>query len=275
MVVTSLFWRITGATVVTPETAGLLLKQYRPDRSQVGLAYAPFRLIPAGEVPPRITLADRVEAVALSNVPAGTYEIESSGALAARVRIGHDRHMAPIDEWEAAGSRRLRKLVLPVAIAALRVHVDGPPGGAAATVSLRARQIFGDREGWPDALVGQAARYGPAVLFHVDGRADFEPDGVWVRGSQYADFVIAPDTESPIRLFIRNAPTENHVVLESGSWREELILGPGEERLVSVPTDTTRIATALRVTSVRGISPAAADPQSDDQRELGCFIETR
>jgi hypothetical protein len=276
MVATSLVWRINRPAVVTPETAGLaLLQRYRPDRSQLGVAYAPFRRIPVGEVPPRITLADRVDAVALSDVPAGSYEIEANGALAARVRIGHDRYLPPIDEWDAAGSRRLRKLFLPVAISALRIHVDGPPGGAAATVSLRARQVFGDQEGWPDAVAGQAARYGPAVLFHIDGRADFEPGGVWVRGSQRADFVVVPDTESPIRLFVRNAPIENHIVLESGSWRNELILSPSEERLVSIPTDTTRIATALRVTSVGGVRPAAVVPHSDDRRELGCFIETR
>ena len=227
IIATSLFWRINSATVVTPETAGLaLLKQFRPDRSQIGVAYAPFRRIPVSEVPPRITLADRVDAVALSDVPAGSYEIEATGALAARVRIGHDRYLPPIDEWDAAGNRRLRKLFLPMAVAALRIHVDGPPGGAPATVSLRARQVFGEHEGWPDAVAGQAARYGPAVLFHIDGRADFEPGGVWVRGLQRAEFVVLPDNESPIRLFVRNAPIENHVVLESGSWRNELTLSP-------------------------------------------------
>ena len=164
---------------------------------------------------------------------------------------------------------------LPVGVLALRVHVDGPPGGKPATVSLRARQIFGDDEGWPDAVAGQAARYGPAVLFHVFGRADFEPGGVWVHGAEHADFVVVPNTESPIRLFVRNAPVENQIVLESGSWRDELMLGPREERIVSIPADTTRIATALRVTSRRGISPGAVDPQSDDRRVLGCFIETR
>jgi hypothetical protein len=220
-------------------------------------------------------LADRADAIALSDVPAGAYEIESTGGFAARVRIGHDRYMPPIDEWDAAGTRKVRRLVLPVEIAALRIHVDGPPGGAAATVSLRARQVFGGREAWPDLMAWQAARYGPAVLFQIDGRVDFEPGGVWIRGVQHADFIVAPDPESPIRLFVRSAPIQNHVILESGSWREELTLGPSEERIVSVPADATRIGTAVRVTSLRSVRPSAVDPQSDDRRELGCFIATR
>jgi hypothetical protein len=112
-------------------------------------------------------------------------------------------------------------------------------------------------------------------LFHIDGRVDFEPGGVWIRGVQHADIIIAPDAESPIRLFVRSAPIQNHIILESGSWRDELTLGPSEERIVSMPADMTRIGTALRVTSLRSISPAAVDPQSDDRRELGCFIATR
>jgi hypothetical protein len=276
MVTPALLWRTSQAPVVTPETGGLaLLQQYRPDRQQLGVAYAPFRRIPATDVPPRMTLADRLDAVALSNVPAGIYEMEASGALVARVRIGHDRYMQPIDEWDAAGTRRLRPLVLPVGIAALRIHVDGPPGGTAATVSLRGRRIFGVRDAWPDVVAWQGARYGPAVLFHINGRVDFEPGGVWVRGMQPAEFIVVPDAESPIRVFVRSAPIENRVVLESGSWREELNLGPSEERIVSMPADATRMGTALRVTSRRSISPAAIDPQSEDRRVLGCFIATR
>jgi hypothetical protein len=276
MVASSLLWRINRSDAVTPETGGLaLLQQFRPDGRQLGLAYAPFRRIPATDVPPRITLANRVEAIALSNVPAGIYEIEASGAVAARVRIGHDRYQPPIDEWDAAGTHRLRRLFLPVGIAALRVHVDGPTGAATAAVSLRGRQIFGDHEASPRAVAGQAARYGPAVLFHVGGRVDFEPGGVWVRGVQHADFVVLPDNETPIRLFVRSAPIENQITLESGSWREELVLGPSEERIVSVPADSTRIGTALRVTSRRSVSPAAVNPQSADRRVLGCFIATR
>jgi hypothetical protein len=276
MLSTSIVWRVNQAAIVTPATGGLaLLQQYRHDRQQLGLAYAPFRVIPASDLPARITLAARVDGVELSDVPAGDYEIEATGALAARVRIGRNRYLPPIDEWDAAGPGRMRRLVLPVRIADLRVHVDGPDGGAAAAVSLRARQIFGDRDAWPDVVAGQAARYGAVVLFHIDGRADFEPGGVWVRGGQQVDFVVVPEPESEIRLFIRNAPVENRVVFESGSWHEELILTPREERNIGIPSDAARIGTALRVTSRGGISPAEVDPQSEDRRVLGCFIEAR
>jgi hypothetical protein len=211
--------------------------------------------------------------MSLAGVPAGEYEIESFGA-GGEVRVGRN-HSLSIDEWAAGADTTVRRLVLPVGVGLLRVSVDSRGGDPAPTVSMRARRILDSQEGWPIAVAAQAARYGPAVVFLVGGHADIEPGGMWIRGSDQAGFVIVPDSGSPIQLFVRNAPIENRVVLESGSWRDELVLGSREERIVTVPADTHRIGTALRVTSRHGVRPIDVDPHSDDRRVLGCFIETR
>jgi hypothetical protein len=276
LVATSLVWRVNRAAVVTPAAGGFaLLRQYDQDRRQFGVAFAPIRRMRASDVPPRIVLADRAGAISLNDVPAGEYEIESSAGAGARVRAGHDRYSPPIVEWAPAPTPTRRMLVLPVGVAALRINADGMKDGPAPTLSLRGQRIIGGGQGWPLSVAAQAARYGPAVAFLVRGRADIEAGGMWIRGGDQAGFVIVPDPGSPIQLFVRNAPVENRVVLESGSWRDELVLGPREERVVTVPADPRHIGTPLRVTSHRGVSPMDVDPQSDDRRILGCFIATR
>ncbi len=102
-----------------------------------------------------------------------------------------------------------------------------------------------------------------------------EPGGVWVAGSADAQFVVSPDRGAPIRLFIRNIPIDNKVTLESGPWQETLMLRSREERLVEVPSDTSRLGTFLRITASSGARPVDFDPNSDDDRLLGCWIETR
>ena len=97
-----------------------------------------------------------------------------------------------------------------------------------------------------------AVRYGPAVVFLLDGHSYTEPAGTWIAGGKSAQFAIAPDPGAPIRLFVRNAPVQNHVTLESGAWRQTLALEPREERTVDVPVDGARPGALLRVTTTAG-----------------------
>ncbi len=89
-----------------------------------------------------------------------------------------------------------------------------------------------------------------------------------------AEFVIQPDPGSDLRLFLRNSPVDNRVVLESGAWRQELALKPREERLVDVPVERETGGARLRVSCASGVRPSEIE-QSDDTRLLGCWIETR
>jgi hypothetical protein len=101
-----------------------------------------------------------------------------------------------------------------------------------------------------------------------------EPQFFWIGGARRASAVLQPDAPQPaVTLLLRNAPVDNRVVIQSGSWREEMRLGPGEERRVEVPIDVQRGAALFTVSSSSGFRPSAVDPNSHDERFLGVWIK--
>ena len=126
-----------------------------------------------------------------------------------------------------------------------------------------------------DQEASRAARHGHATVFLLDGRAYVEASGSWIAGGEAAEFAIVPDPGVPVRLFVRNSAIDNTVMLESGRWHQDLVLKPGEERLLEVPIDATRPGVVLRVRSAKGTRPADTEPGNEDKRMLGCWIETR
>jgi hypothetical protein len=86
--------------------------------------------------------------------------------------------------------------------------------------------------------------------------------------------VVQPDAPQPaVTLLMRNAPVDNSVVIQSGSWHEETRLEPGEERRVQVPIDVQRGAALFTISSSSGFRPSAADPNSHDDRFLGVWVK--
>jgi len=207
------------------------------------------------------------------------YEVEgitvTGGSGHVRVRL--DRQLPGIDVWDLSspiGPWR-RTIRLPVAADLLRLDADTDARRSLLRLSIRAIELPGPAAGyWPEAAAIHATRYGPAVVFHTGGHAYMEPAGTWVGGGDFADFVIAPDGASHARLFVRNSAISNRVTIDVGSWREELALDPGEERLVDIPAEAGRIV-AVRVRTATGARPADSDPNNADRRLLGCWIEAR
>ena len=109
----------------------------------------------------------------------------------------------------------------------------------------------------------------------MSGDAWMEPAGIWIAGGSNAEFAIAPDRQSAVHLSIRNGSADNTVTLESAGWRDSLMLGPDEERMVQIPTNDRSQATPLRVAATNGFRPVDVDPKSADERFLGVWIETR
>jgi hypothetical protein len=135
--------------------------------------------------------------------------------------------------------------------------------------------VVGSSHRLVDAEPLHVVRYGPALVFLMGGRAYVERQGTWVAGGSSADFVISPDDGAQVRAFVRNPPVENQVTLEGHGWRQELVLKPGEERLVTLPISVGTGAVWLRVTAAHGARPTQFEPGSTDARYLGCWIETR
>jgi hypothetical protein len=122
---------------------------------------------------------------------------------------------------------------------------------------------------------GHGARYGSAAVYALTGTVWVEPGGMWIGGAGEAGFVIRPDEPGAIHLFLRNGPVTNVVTLASDSWRQEVRLQAGEERVVDVPTDRRRLAASLQVMSAQGFRPSEVNPKTDDDRFLGVWIATQ
>ncbi len=120
----------------------------------------------------------------------------------------------------------------------------------------------------------RAVRYGTSTLYFLDDRSFPEPEAFWMGGARSSSIVLQPDAPRAIAvLHLRNAPVANRVRIQAGSWREELPLGPGEERLVQLPLDIQRGATLVTVTASTGFRPSAVDSKSRDHRFLGVWIK--
>jgi hypothetical protein len=281
-------WNRTGSASVARETGGIeLLRHYDPTHTQLALSFQPFHRIAAAELPARITLAQTTSGAGRPEEPllfvlhpvAAVYEVEgftvTGGSGHVRVRL--DRHLPGIDDWNlssAIGQWR-RTIRLPIAADILRLDADVDARRSLLRMSIRAVELPGPAAGYSaNAVAIHGTRYGPAVVFHTGGHAYMEPAGTWVGGGDFADFVIAPDGASRARLFVRNGAASNRVTIDAGPWREELALNAREERLVDIPAEVGRIV-AVRIRSATGARPADSDPNNDDRRLLGCWIETR
>ena len=288
MSATAFVWKSNRATSVTREAGGIeLLRHYNPTRKQLALSYQPFHRIVAAELPARITLAQTTSGAGRPEDPlllvlhpvAGVYEVEGFTVTggSGHVRVRFDRQLPAIDDWNLSspiGPWR-RTIHLPVAADILRLDADTEARRSLLRLSIRVIELPGPAAGYQsDAVAIHGTRYGPAVVFHTGGHAYMEPTGTWIGGGGFADFVIAPDSESRVRLFVRNGAISNRVTIEAESWREELALNAGEERLLNLSADAGRIV-AVRVRSATGARPADSDPSNADRRLLGCWIETR
>jgi len=285
MIALSIVWRSNHASPLTLPTGNLeFLRHYDPQ----GLAFRlnPKRRLEAADLLPDLVLVSNHDPahadgplLVLDRPPAATYEISAdvAGANAGLLTITTDREFGPqwkIDLRDARGSWR-QVLNLPVAVGGLAIDGDAATRRALGSISIRALEAPGWRKRLTAAEPIHAVRYGPAVVFFLDGHAFTEPAGTWIAGGYDAVFAIAPDPGAPIRLFVRNAPVQNDVTLESGAWRQTLALKPGEERMVDVPADAAGPGVLLRVATTAGFRPADVDPATTDRRLLGCWIETR
>ncbi len=286
MAAVSLVWRSNRVSVATPYVAGpVVLKRSRPGTNQIVVAYRPSQRLKPADLPGRIVLArvlpamPRTASASTVHLPAGMYEVAgmAAGTSTGRLRLRIDRVSPPIADWDVAsfGAHWKREVALPVAVAALEIDLDTAARRTVRDGSIRAASLTGPPRGLEDREAKSGARYGPVVVFLMSGEAWMESAGIWVAGGSNAEFAIAPDRQSPVHLALRNGSADNTVTLESAGWRDRLMLGPDEVRMVQVPTDGRSQATPLRVAATNGFRPVDVDPMSADERFLGVWIETR
>jgi hypothetical protein len=213
--------------------------------------------------------------VAFPAVPAGSYQLSvrrhGGGDGLVMVGVGNDQFnivMQPIAAYDAGV-----RIDLPVAVRALLVRTD--EGARAQLESVELRPLTRAPARLTPDTARRAVRYGDAVAFFLDDRAFPEPSGFWVRGARDTKVVFQSDGSHALSLLVRNGPAANTVTIESGAWKDELPMAPGEERRIDVPADSQRgTAHLVRIASSAGFRPSEVNAGSRDTRLLGVFVRT-
>ena len=163
------------------------------------------------------------------------------------------------------------RIDLPVAVRALSVRAEEAGREQLEAIVLRPLTLASGATA--HEIASRAVRYGDLNAFFLDERSYPEPAGFWVAGKSRTEVVIAADQpRASIALTIRNGGAANSVALESGSFRAELRLGPGEERHVEIPLAAPQTSLRVQIRSSSGFRPADVDGSNHDTRLLGAFV---
>ncbi|HSC26703.1 MAG TPA: hypothetical protein VLD67_05490 [Vicinamibacterales bacterium] len=164
----------------------------------------------------------------------------------------------------------------PVDVRALIVRGDERARQVVRRIDVEPLSLVAANRRLTPGFARRAARYGAHTVFFLDDDSYPEPEAFWVGGSRDSSIVVQPDSpDGAIDLFLRNAPVTNRIVIESGPWREQLDLAPGETRRMSIRWDRTRGAAPLRFEVEAGFRPSEVEPDSADERYLGVWVQIR
>jgi hypothetical protein len=277
-------WRIDGRDPLTVTTAQMNVLRQLANGRVAAVSMSPPHWLSIDEawglpmeVPVRRGRGGRPNAplAAFPAVPAGSYRLSvrhrGSGDGLVMVGVGNDQFnivMQPLVAYDEGV-----RIDLPVDVRALLVRTDEAARTQMESVELRpltrpAGRLTAD-------TARRAVRYGDAVAFFLDDRAFPEPSGFWVRGARDTKVVFQSDASHALSLLVRNGPVANTVTIESGAWKDELPMAPGEERRIDVPGDSQRgTAHLVRIASSAGFRPSEVNAGSRDTRLLGVFVRT-
>lgn len=287
MVAATLTWAKARVGGSTPTPASLaLLRTYDPARRPVGVQFAPLRRIAPEQVPGRLSLESASVAatdqdapvLVLSDVPAGTYRLSPSVALAAQgvmeLTVGSGR--TAVERWtlDPAARGREFRVSLPVGVNGLIVRGDAAVRRSTPKIELEPVAIVPEvaRFMAPRAVAG--ARYQDLAVFSFDALPYLEGPGMWLPGGVPVRLAFAgPAGATVLRVVVRNCPFPNRVTMRAQDHMEVLTLGPGEVRVVEWPVNRANGGAVVEITAERGYRPADVDPASRDLRYLGVWIE--
>jgi hypothetical protein len=212
----------------------------------------------------------------IPSVPAGHYRLRPRGAGASGwLLIGIGRDQFSLRSGPIAAPPELIDFDFPVDVRAIVVRGDEQARRTIRGLTIEPVSIVPAAARLADEYALRAVRYGNTTVFFLDERSFPEPDAFWVGGKRSATAVVVqPDGARPtVPVLLRNAPVANRVLIQSGTWRVDLALEPGEERRVALPIDPQRGASLFTISAAAGFRPAAVDPNNRDVRFLGVWIK--
>jgi hypothetical protein len=266
-----------------------LLRQVDVAARPMAVSYRPLRLATAGELLPHLTVTatpERGDAeqplFRFAHLPAGRYRLrlEADADVTDRVSIvvGRERHPEFIvlnSERQALGPYEA-EFDLPVDVHSIAVYGEATAREGITRAVLQPVGLARPSDGVTSGRAARAWGYDGGAVFFLDDETYVEPTGLWVKGGREAGLVITAAPEiSTVRLLVRNGAQDNTVELRTGAASTPMVLAGWEERVVEIPAPQRGSAVLVRVRPVGGFRPADVDPQSEDDRWLGCWIEIR
>lgn len=262
------------------------LRRLSTERRLLALTLSPPGRLNRADVAGRLTLAPEFSTLggagrndrplfSIPAVPAGEYRIRpitTGDAGWLMFGIGRDQfaiRTVPLEEARAS-----LVINVPVDVRALIVRGDEDARRHVTGLRIDPVRLVMAEDRLAAGYARQAVRYDASTVWFLDDRSFPEPEAFWVGGARSSEMVIQPDApRSAERLFLRNGPVENTVLIETTGWREELRMAAGEERTIRVPADQVRNATWLRITTSAGFTPSVVDRGRRDQRFLGVWVK--
>ncbi|HVL67831.1 MAG TPA: hypothetical protein VM364_11255 [Vicinamibacterales bacterium] len=281
-------WGVQGVTGRAEATAQLdVLRRVASERRLLAVHLSPLAVMERSDVagalriePPRATgqggagRNDR-PLYAVAAIPAGEYRLRPMlRGQQGWLMVGIGRDQFAIRTEPLAGAQQSLVVNFPVDVRALMIRGDEDARRNLRGLAIEPVRLWLPEDRLTGGVAKTAVRYGRATVYFLDERSFPEPEAFWVGGSRTSEIVIHPDeARATGTLFLRNGAAENTVLIATRGWREELRLGPGEERRVQVPLDYARGASLFRITTSAGFRPSAVDPASRDHRFLGVWVK--
>jgi hypothetical protein len=288
MVATAIVWMLHGATGIAATEAQFdLLQRISREPRFVAFHLEPPSRIDAARLAGAMGIETARSAAqgcagrldrplfSLPGLPAGRYRLRvraqaASGVLL--VGVGCDQFTL-VTQTLTAPPQPI-EIDFPVDLRRLLVRGDEDARQTARTLIVEPLSIVPAASRLSDGSARHGVRYGDAAAYFLDEGLFAEPEAFWVRGGRRGTLVLKPDVQrTAATLFLRNAPVENRLTIETGTWRDEMTLAPGEERRVQVPLDASRGATLVTFTAANGFRPSEVDPKSRDGRLLGVWVK--
>jgi hypothetical protein len=285
MVSLTVVWALSGVRPISSGPAQIeLLRRLGSEPRLFAVSLPAFARVPVDTVPSMLRIEPRPSNAPggagpndrplyqVPLVPAGTYHLRPQ--LAARsgwlmVGIGRDQFSLSSGPLDADPPT----LNFPVEVRAIVVRGDEQARRAIRRLTIEPVSVVPPSQVLTSEYARRAVRYGTSTVFFLDDRIFPEPEAFWVGGARHSSLVVQLDKPArSVTLLVRNAPVDNRVLMESGTWRENLHLAPGEERQVVLPIDPLRRAALVTFTAASGFRPSAADPKSRDDRFLGVWV---
>jgi hypothetical protein len=284
----TLSWRAEGADPRAPVPAQLeALRRLSAERRLSAVSLWPAQRLRRESVPPLLQISPEFSSApggagrndrplyAIPAIAAGEYRLRFAvRSLEGWLMLGIGRDQFALKTEPLANSQGSMVLDFPVDVRAIMVRGDEDARRNVRGLTLEPLRIVPPDQRLTPEYARRAVRYAAATVYFLDDRSFPEPEAFWVGGERDSSIVLQPATPHPAAaLQLRNGAVENTVLIDSGAWRDQVRLGPGEERRIDVPLNIDRPATLIRFTTSAGFRPADIDPKSRDSRFLGVWVK--